>query len=70
MDGGVLGLDRVYELISEGETLPVSCAEELKVTPFLLMAYVLLCFWAFKNGFIYAVTWGSKHALLHLQKTI
>lgn len=31
VDGGVLGLDRVFELISKGECLPVSCEKELKV---------------------------------------
>lgn len=30
-DGGVLGLDRVFALIYEGESLPVSCEKELKV---------------------------------------
>ncbi|CAH9137395.1 unnamed protein product [Cuscuta epithymum] len=30
-DGGVLGLDKVFNLLSEGENLPVSCENELKL---------------------------------------
>lgn len=32
MDGGALGLDKVFELIAEGEALPVVCEKELKVS--------------------------------------
>lgn len=31
MDGGALRLDKVFELITEGENLPVNCVKELKV---------------------------------------
>lgn len=31
MDGGALGLEKVFELIAEGEQLPLVCEKELKV---------------------------------------
>ncbi|KAL8053846.1 hypothetical protein ABFX02_05G100200 [Erythranthe guttata] len=40
-DGGVLGLDRVFELISEGESLPVSCAKEIKLLRDRSMLYCI-----------------------------
>ncbi|KAK6130041.1 hypothetical protein DH2020_036227 [Rehmannia glutinosa] len=51
-DGGMLGLDKVFELISEGESLPVYCGKELKVT----------------KSNVCAVTARPKHALLHLPR--
>lgn len=46
VDGGVLGLDRVFELISKGECLPVSCEKELKVIKHCntIMAIALYCY--------------------------
>ncbi|KAL0447973.1 UNVERIFIED_CONTAM: Death-inducer obliterator 1 [Sesamum latifolium] len=41
MDGGMLGLDRVFELISEGESLPVSCEKELKLLRDRSMLYCI-----------------------------
>ena len=32
MDGGALGLDKVFDLIAQGEDLPLVCEKELKVT--------------------------------------
>ncbi|PIN05226.1 hypothetical protein CDL12_22235 [Handroanthus impetiginosus] len=40
-DGGVLGLDRVFELILEGENLPVSCEKELKLLRDRSMLYCI-----------------------------
>lgn len=49
MDGGVLGLDRVFALIHEGECLPVSCQKELKVTTAIFYTanalYCILSLW-------------------------
>ncbi|XP_051119104.1 lysine-specific demethylase JMJ17 [Andrographis paniculata] len=41
VDGGVLGLDRVFELISEGECLPVDCVEELQLLRDRSMLYCI-----------------------------
>ncbi|KAL8498431.1 hypothetical protein ACS0TY_021673 [Phlomoides rotata] len=41
MDGGVLELNRVFELISEGECLPVSCLEELQLLRDRSMLYCI-----------------------------
>ncbi|CAA0838763.1 transcription factor jumonji (jmjC) domain-containing protein [Striga hermonthica] len=41
VDGGMLGLDKVFELISEGESLPVSCAKELKLLRDRSMLYCI-----------------------------
>ncbi|KAG8382234.1 hypothetical protein BUALT_Bualt05G0055700 [Buddleja alternifolia] len=41
MDGGALGLDRVFDLILEGENLPVSCGKELKLLRDRSMLYCL-----------------------------
>ncbi|KAL0307431.1 UNVERIFIED_CONTAM: Death-inducer obliterator 1 [Sesamum angustifolium] len=41
MDGGMLGLDRVFELISEGERLPISCEKELKLLRDRSMLYCI-----------------------------
>ncbi|KAK4422610.1 Lysine-specific demethylase 5A [Sesamum alatum] len=41
MDGGMLGLDRVFELISQGESLPVSCEKELKLLRDRSMLYCI-----------------------------
>lgn len=32
MDGGALGLEKVFELIAKGEDLPLVCEKELEVT--------------------------------------
>ncbi|KAM3396817.1 lysine-specific demethylase 5A [Capsicum galapagoense] len=40
-DGGALGLDKVFELIMEGENLPVSCEKELKLLRDRSMLYCL-----------------------------
>ncbi|KAH6777584.1 transcription factor jumonji domain-containing protein [Perilla frutescens var. frutescens] len=40
-DGGVLGLDRVFELILKGECLPVSCEKELKLLRDRSMLYCI-----------------------------
>lgn len=37
MDGGALSLDKVFELITEGEDLPVYLERELKVTNFFVV---------------------------------
>lgn len=68
-DGGVLGLDRVFELISKGECLPVSCEKELKVIKHCntIMAIALYCYPEIVVG---AVIEGSEHALLHLSETL
>ncbi|KAL3619294.1 hypothetical protein CASFOL_036864 [Castilleja foliolosa] len=41
VDGGMLGLDKVFQLISEGESLPVSCAKELKLLRDRSMLYCI-----------------------------
>ncbi|KAL6547914.1 hypothetical protein OROHE_009619 [Orobanche hederae] len=41
VDGGVLGLDKVFELIWEGESLPVSCEKELKLLRDRSMLYCI-----------------------------
>ncbi|XP_057775815.1 lysine-specific demethylase JMJ17 isoform X2 [Salvia miltiorrhiza] len=41
VDGGVLGLDRVFALIYEGECLPVSCEKELKLLRDRSMLYCI-----------------------------
>ncbi|KAL6544030.1 hypothetical protein OROGR_010527 [Orobanche gracilis] len=41
MDGGVLGLDKVFELIWEGQSLPVSCEKELKLLRDRSMLYCI-----------------------------
>nr|XP_016501902.1 PREDICTED: uncharacterized protein LOC107820189 [Nicotiana tabacum] len=40
-DGGVLGLEKVFELITEGENLPVSCEKELKLLRDRSMLYCI-----------------------------
>ncbi|XP_049378472.1 uncharacterized protein LOC125843295 [Solanum stenotomum] len=40
-DGGALGLDKVFELITEGENLPVSCEKELKLLRDRSMLYCI-----------------------------
>ncbi|KAK4338415.1 hypothetical protein RND71_042902 [Anisodus tanguticus] len=40
-DGGALGLDKVFELIAEGENLPVSCEKELKLLRDRSMLYCI-----------------------------
>ncbi|KAL1556835.1 lysine-specific demethylase rbr-2-like isoform X1 [Salvia divinorum] len=40
-DGGVLGLDRVFALIFDGESLPVSCVKELKLLKDRSMLYCI-----------------------------
>lgn len=44
MDGGELELNRVFELISEGERLRVSCLEELKVITAIVLCLNALYF--------------------------
>lgn len=39
-DSGALSLDKVYQLITEGENLPVSVEKELKVTNLVLSLLV------------------------------
>ena len=69
-DGGVLGLDRVFALIYEGESLPVSCEKELKVNDReILMANCPLQY-CYPELVAAAVAEGSEHALLHLSETI
>ncbi|KAM3360955.1 hypothetical protein P3S68_015809 [Capsicum galapagoense] len=41
IDGGALGLDKGFELIMEGESLPVSCEKELKLLRDQIMLYCL-----------------------------
>ncbi|KAK4365380.1 hypothetical protein RND71_016738 [Anisodus tanguticus] len=40
-DGGTLGLDKVFELITEGENLPMSCEKELKLLRDRSMLYCI-----------------------------
>ncbi|XP_019264663.1 PREDICTED: lysine-specific demethylase 5B isoform X1 [Nicotiana attenuata] len=40
-DGGALGLDKVFEIITEGENLPVSCEKELKLLRDRSMLYCI-----------------------------
>ncbi|KAG6405770.1 hypothetical protein SASPL_133364 [Salvia splendens] len=69
-DGGILGLDRVFALIYEGESLPVSCEKELKVNDReILMANCPLQY-CYPELVAAAVAEGSEHALLHLSETI
>lgn len=70
-DSGALGLDGVYELIAEGESLPVCLKRELEVTNHIFLqlnmsATFLIVLYCFLN----AVIKGSKYALLHLSKAL
>ncbi|KAK6130062.1 hypothetical protein DH2020_036189 [Rehmannia glutinosa] len=70
-DGGMLGLDKVFELISEGESLPVYCGKELKVTTTIFSCLMLFYFdfvTKVTKSNVCAVTARPKHALLHLRR--
>lgn len=76
-DSGELPLDQVYDLISDGENLPVHCESGLKVTQYTI-TFELFNFLSFScrhtncydNGLIFAVIEREKHSVLHMPQAV